>query len=201
MAQPLAWKGTAESEIGHAHFDAVGLAEIIGHGLGQGNEASPHQDEIGGILHAVGSDPLVTAARQAIKFVESGVGDFGQVPRIKQGIGRRSLSARIVSQGQTGGGRIVDAPRFGNAASCGAEYHPLGGGGGVDDLSGVSRKGHDQIPLRQQDGFEALGHCRNVLHYQSWNQRLFGNTVGDQGQIRCSLHVSGKEQEASAVRH
>ena len=140
-------KGPEHGQVDHTHLQATGLAQVIRHHLGAGNQAALADDQVIGILHQVGGHRPVLATGQLVKFIERLFRQFADMVEEERPLGRHTLHVGILVLHQARHQRVVHIPQLGDTPTHIPKNHALGRGGRGDDVVRSTQVFGDHLPL------------------------------------------------------
>jgi hypothetical protein len=192
-------EGPEHHQVYDAQLDAACLAQVVGHRLRGGDQASLAQDQVVGILGAVGHDALVRAPGKRRKLLEGAVRELLDVVEKEGPLGRHALHVGVLVLDQAGHHRVVHVPQQGDAPPGVPIEDALSGSGRLDLVVGASQVLGDQLPLRHQHRLDQVGGQEAVLGHRAGVQGELGDAVGDDVEVGCGLGVLGEYLEETRV--
>jgi hypothetical protein len=192
-------EGPEHHHIHDAQLDAAALAQVVGHGLGAGDQASLAQDQVVGVVGPIAHDALVGAPAERLVFLEGAVRQLLDVVEEEGPLGRHALHVGVLVLDQPRHHRIVHVPEQGNAPPGVPVEDALSGSGRLDLVVGASQVLGDQLPLWNQHRLDQVGGQEAVLGHRAGVQGELGDAVGDDVEVGRGLGVLRKDLEEAGV--
>ncbi len=189
LAQHVAGERTVHGHVDHAHLDLAILAQPVGDGGGLHGHAALAEDDVIGIVAAVGVDTAVAAAGQCLKLLGILVEQRGDMIEEIRTLCSHGLHVGILIGDHAGLHRIVHIPDRRHAAALGSVQHLLCRCRRVDDVVGIAQIFGDQFAFRHHHRLDQVRGQETVLADDGRCQRLFGGFARDHVEVGRFLRI------------
>ena len=177
----------------------AGLAQVIGNGLGAGHGAALADEQVLGVVAAVGHHRLVAAPGQLRELAKGARREPVDVIEEERPLRRDALHVGVLVLHDAGHQRVVDVPELRDAPAALAEDEPLRGRGAFDGVVRAAEIGGDELALGQPQRFDQVRREKAVLRHDAGRERQFRDAVRDEVEVGGMLGIRGEQLEEAGV--
>ncbi len=199
FAQQVAREWPEHHDIDDADFDAALLAHPVRDRLGRRNKAALADDQVIGVVGAVGHDPVVSPTRQFAEVVEGLVRDGLHVVEEIRPLRRHALHVGILVLHRARQNGVVHVPQLGDAAAFFAVDDLLRRRRRVDNILGPAEVFGNQFTFRDHQRLDQVRREEAILADDAGGQCLLGDPVRHDVEVRHGLGVLGHHLEEAGV--
>ena len=163
------------------------------------SHAALAEDEVVGIVAAIGVDAVVLAAGQCFELFRALVEQGRDVLEEVGTLCGDGLHVGVLVLYHTGLHRIVHVPCHGHATALGSVQHLLCRRGCVDDVIGIAQELGHQFALGHQHRFDQVGGEETILCHHRGCQCQLGCLARDQVEVGRALAVLGEYLDEAGV--